>query len=164
MDAEQALLTTPVQDWRAERVIAFDWYDGARQGVCRMAVPAVEFVFRLLDERGTEDDADDRVYSVEQLPAGSVARMAELLAPLGSPVGLIWAPIWRFSDAASRARTEAALEAIERQAIPTSVVFYTRDFETFRGCWRADAAGAGDRRWFRLIDAAEAGRGAGTAR
>jgi hypothetical protein len=153
MDAERELLATPPADWRADRVIAFDWYDGARQGVCRLVVPSVEFVFRLLDERPTEDDLDDRVFSVELLPRGSVARMAALLAPLGSPLGLVWAPVFRVPDLRTAAEIKTALRAIEAEATPTSVVFYTRDFETFLGRWPASAAaGDGDRPWLRLID------------
>ena len=151
MDAER-LLTIPPAEWRAERVIAFDWYDGPRQGVCRLVNPEVEFVFRLLDERSTEDDLDDRVFSVEELPPGSVARVLAALAPFGSPVNATWVPVLRHPDQRILEETKSALAAIERKATPTSVVFYTRDFETFLGCWRAGSHSDGERPWFRLID------------
>lgn len=157
MDAERRLLTTPPASWRVERVIALDWYDGPRQGLCRLADPEVEFVFRLLAERTTPDDLDDRVFAVERLPAGSVASAVAALAPFGSPRNATWVPVMRHPDRNVREESKAALDAIQRRATSTPVVFYTRDFETFLGCWSADAASEGEGDWFRVIDKGEAG-------
>src|SRR5436309_5096298 len=100
MTFETKLLSPPVEKCKTRLAIIFDWYDGPRTGLCCLEVPEVEFSFELLDERTNEDGADDRLFRLSELPAGSVAQALVVLGDLGHPTGPVWVPIWRFpSDA-----------------------------------------------------------------
>src|SRR5688572_25483495 len=75
MKLEALLRSVPVDQWVVQDVIAFDWYDGAREGVCSLARPGGEFYFELLDERLNPDGVDDRLFRLSELPTGSVAEL-----------------------------------------------------------------------------------------
>jgi len=139
MDIERALLATPPTNWRTARAIVFDWHDGPRQGLCRLESPPVEFAFRLLAERPSADDLDDRLFRIEELPVGSVERAESALKQLSQPTGPVWVPVWRFDSEQAGKEAEAALQAIERQGRPTDIIIQTRDLATFLGPWRAKA-------------------------
>jgi hypothetical protein len=135
MTFETQLLSLPVDRWKTGLAIIFDWYDGPRAGLCRLEAPGVEFAFELLDERTNEDTADDRLFRLSVLPAGSVAEALAVLRDLGHPTGPFWVPIWRFPSEADRLKAEQRLERIEGSRRPTSVVIFTHDMVEFLGCW-----------------------------
>ncbi len=151
MSLEQDLLATPVATWKLAQAVVFDWYDGPREGVCRLAVPAVEFCFRLLDERPVVDDLDDRLFRLDDLPAGSVERILSALEDLGKPQVPVWAPVWKFSSEQAQTRAEIVFAQVERQARPTSVVIYTRDLSEFLGCWNIAGMAVSGGNWFSTL-------------
>jgi hypothetical protein len=151
MSMEQDLLTTSPATWKVAQAIVFDWYDGPREGLCRLASPAVEFRFRLLDERPTADAPDDRLLRLDELPAGSIERALSALEDLGKPQAPIWTPIWKFSSVQARQRAEAFLAQTEQQARPTSIVIHTRDLSEFLGCWNVAGMAANGESWFSTL-------------
>lgn len=148
MTLESTLLRHPPAAWETGLAIVFDWYDGPREGLCRLTVPAVEFCFRLLAERPTADGLDDRLFTLEELPSGSVAEAARVLRALGEPTGPLWVPVWKFPSAQARDEAEAALARIERQATPSSLIVLSPDLLTFLGCWSVPDPGAAGHNWF----------------
>ena len=62
---EKALLSVPTKDWQVGQIIVFDWYDGPREGICKMARPLCCFYFEVIEEEATEDDLDDRYFRLQ---------------------------------------------------------------------------------------------------
>jgi len=151
MTLEQTLASTPAPEWKTDLAIVFDWYDGPRQGVCRLAAPAAEFFFDLLDERPTPDDLDDRLFRLSEIPPGSVEDILSALRDVGRPTGPVWTPIWRFSNEAARAQAENRLRALAASKRSTTLVVYTRDMTDFLGCWRVDPCEPGHADWFAAL-------------
>lgn len=118
---EQLLLALDVQHWETRQTVAFDWYDGPRQGLCALAVPECEFVFDLVDERCNPDGVDDRLFRLREIPKGTVARVLSLIASLGTP--------------SEQASAEAAIDEILAASRPTPIVIRTDVMKTFLGCW-----------------------------
>ncbi len=134
--------------WQVQQVLVFDWYDGPRSGFCWLIDPSIEFLFQLLDERPTEDDLDDRIYSLSELPRGTCRVLMTHLAPLGEPSGKVWCPIWQHPDPRVLKELDDEIDAIIKNATPTGLVVHSRDMILFRGCWRVpDAPQEGDS-WF----------------
>jgi len=106
------LLRLDPAEWQGRECIALDWYDGPREGFCRLTRPAVEFYFTLLDERPDPDGVDDRLFAVHALP-------------LGAGDQLDWTE-WHPKNA----------DALIAGATPTDIVVYTKDMSRFLGCWR----------------------------
>ncbi|HEY3356424.1 MAG TPA: hypothetical protein VGQ83_24450 [Polyangia bacterium] len=144
------LTATPPGDWKVDQVIAFDWYDGARAGFCRLRSPRIEFAFELLAERPTEDGLDDRLFTIRVLPDGTVAAMLLRLAFAGAPASPVWAPRWETSNPGELESAGRAIEQACDQAAPTNLVIRTSDFVAFSGCWDVgDRRGVSD--WFAAL-------------
>ncbi len=138
MSIEDLLRTTDISDIKIRQAIAFDWHDGPRQGVCELEFPKCEFVFDLLAERFNPEGLDDRLFSLRELPCGSVRDIQSLLSMLGSPSSRIWIPIWRFATDADRIAADAAIDKVLDASRKTEFVLWTRDIQEFLGLWSMD--------------------------
>lgn len=132
---EEMQLSDP-SSWEVQQVIVFDWHDGPRSGFCWLIEPSIEFHFQLLDERPTEDDLDDRIYSISEVPRHTCQELLETLKPLGEPRSKVWCPIWQHSTPGVLKQLDAEIDAIIENASPTSFVIHSRDMISFRGCWK----------------------------
>jgi hypothetical protein len=137
------LQSLPLGQWRTRQAIVFDWYDGPREGVCALAQPQAEVAFELLEERANADHLDDRLFRVNELPAGSVDRILAELTELGSPDQAVWAPVWAFASKTRQREVENRIDDILSRAIVTPIVISTRDMTDFLGCWQVDSAANG---------------------
>jgi hypothetical protein len=147
MSLDQKLLTTPVNQWSVRQAVVFDWYDGPREGVCSLVSPEGEFLFELLAERPNDEDLDDRLFLVWELPPGTVDTLVQNLRVLGEPTQLVWVPVWRFANRDERIHAEASVQTIRGAAKAPSVVIATRDMERFLDCWRAAPPQRGGPTW-----------------
>lgn len=120
----EELLSLDPTEWHGGQMIALDWYDGPRKGFCRLARPAVEFYFTLLDERRDPDGQDDRLFAVYALP-------------LGAGEQLDWTD-WHPHNA----------DALIGSATPTDIVVYAKDMSHFLGCWRVPEEQRPADNWF----------------
>ncbi len=154
MQLESKLASLPPSQWRTGRAIAFDWYDGPRSGVCRLAAPECEFQFELLDERYNPDGLDDRLFRLSELPAGSVATIEAAFNDsglVGQPGEPLWVPVWRFSNAADRQRVEAVIEQVLASRRPTALVVISQDMIEFGGQWDVNGREPEGARWFEML-------------
>jgi hypothetical protein len=110
MNLEEALVSVDFNQWKVRQVIALDWYDGPRDGLCALATPDCEFAFDLLDERFNPDDMDSRLFRLRELSSGSV-------------------------DSAFQDDSDANLNRILSQSRLTNVIVHSQDFENFLGFW-----------------------------
>jgi len=67
--------TDDSQRWGVAELIVLDYYDGPREGLCKLAIPAGEFSFKMIAERYNPDGLDDRFYRLSSLPPGSVDKL-----------------------------------------------------------------------------------------
>ena len=148
MDLKKVLTAVPVDQWRTQQVIVFDWHDGPREGLCSLANPQAEFFFALLDERHNPDGLDDRLFRIREVSPGTVARTIKELRDLGAPDSVVWVPVWRFPNVANAQRAERFLEELRTKAAPLSVVIASRDLERFQGCWDAGTVNQPASDWF----------------
>jgi hypothetical protein len=141
---------TPASEWEVDQVIALDWYDGPRTGVCRFKVPSLEASFELLDERQTLDDLDDRIYYLRRLPTGSVQELATALsAHCGTPQAPIWAPIWP-TDEATRTALNQVVSKVLAEGQDMDVVLLSRDFQRVLQVWTVERR-LSDVDWFSFL-------------
>jgi len=148
---ENVLLSVPAREWRHRQTIALDWYDGAREGLCRLAHPEAEFYFTLLDERYDPEGLDERLMTVHQCPPGSGEALLEALAFLGEPDGPVWCPVWLHPDPARLEQGRQAMDRIVARAEPTGLVVLTRDTRAFLGCWRRGPDKPEGQSWFEAL-------------
>lgn len=92
MRFETILESIPPVHWETDQVIALDWYDGPRAGLCALAQPCAEFFFEMEDEKHNPDGLDDRLFRLRELPIGTLQKATEVLKPLGASSKPVWAP------------------------------------------------------------------------
>jgi hypothetical protein len=151
MNTQKALMSQPPTAWIVGQVVVFDWCDGPRQGIARMAEPKCEFAFELVSERDNPEDLDDRLYRVSDLPEGSVTEILDATRALESPVNVVWTPGWRFESDEERLQADQVIAGVLSQQKDTGLVIHSRDMVTFLGCWPADAGTDQKQDWFALL-------------
>jgi hypothetical protein len=131
-DPMERAMCVPASEWVADRVVVWDWCDGAREGLCRLARPAVEFYFGIAAERPMPDDLDDRLYFVSGISVGSVEA------------------VLRAEAAQDLAAEEAAIAATIASRSAPKWILRTQDFVSFDGVWqRPDVQPAS---WFDFVE------------
>lgn len=151
MNFEDLLTSMPVEEWKVRQVVALDWYDAPRGGLCALSRPEVEFCFELLDERYDPDSLDDRLFRLSELPVGSVDGVLDAVKDVGRPVNSVWVPLWRFPTEAKQLRAEQRIRDIQAAKRPTCLVIFSKDMEEFLGCWRIDPTVKDVQDWFELL-------------
>jgi hypothetical protein len=141
MNIQESLLSLPCEEWAVDQAVVFDWFDGPRHGVVRLAKPECEFAFEVLAERYNPDGLDDRLFRVCGLPAGSVAEVLTSIRSLGAPANVVWVPVWSFESEEQKLRADRRIDDVLSRQESTGLVIYTRDLLTYLGCWRDDRAG-----------------------
>ncbi|MEZ6195880.1 MAG: hypothetical protein R3F20_09135 [Planctomycetota bacterium] len=134
------------------RAIIFDWYDGPRAGVCALETPEREFWFELVAERENQDDLEDRIFRLFDLPSGSVDGLLQQLGDLKQTSGRVWVPIWRHPSPAVLQRLSRAVESVRRRATATGDFLFTRDMIHFLASWRVEEDVSVDD-WFSFLGA-----------
>jgi hypothetical protein len=142
MEWERKLLAVPPDEWKVEQVIALDWHDGPRSGLCALSNPVAEFVFELVDEERDPDGLDLRVVQLRELPAGTVASFSAELQQLGPGPATkpVWAPIWRFPSRQARCQADSLVQSLQVRSRLTDLMIATTDMVTIQKCWHATPA------------------------
>jgi len=151
MNTQDALTSLPPKHWVVDQVVVFDWFDGPRQGVGRLAKPACEFAFELLAERHNPDGLDDRLFRISELPQGSVTQILDAIHSLGSPANVVWVPVWHFASEEEKRRANRETELILSRRKDTGLVIYSRDMATILGCWQGDRVNGQTQDWFSIL-------------
>lgn len=140
-----------VSHWVTRQTVILDWYDGPREGVCALVTPQREFAFSLLAERENEDQLDDRLFLLKDLPVGSVDHLIQKLGELGSPSRPHWVPLWTHDDPQRLRTLDHEIRVILEQASRTIDVVLTRDLQTFSGLWQiGELSSVAD--WFHALN------------
>jgi hypothetical protein len=136
----------PAAEWQVDQVIAFDWYDGPRSGVCRFGRPDLEAHFELLAERATQNDLDDRLFYLRRLPKGSVENLETSLAQVcGVARRPVWVPMWPVQSQTADS-LEQQVQTVLKAGQDIGVVLLTRDFGAILNVWEGQQRQSVD--WF----------------
>lgn len=126
-------------EWVPRQSIVFDWFDGPKHGICALRYSPSEFEFTCIGERLNPNGIDHKLYSIAELPQGTVDRIRELLEGLGVPLDPVWVPVWNFPSLDDQRKVEAEVDELLRRSKPTNLVIYTLDMRAILGCWRVDS-------------------------
>jgi len=147
MKLETAVFTRPTNEWVTRQVVVFDWHDGPREGIVWLDSPDCEFYFQLLAEKPTQDDLDDRLFRISEIPHGTVSNVLHAIRVLGEPSNNVWIPVWRFASDHDRHVAEAVIHENVNKKRETDLVIWTRDMKEFLGCWHSERNGTPES-WF----------------
>lgn len=93
-----------------DRAIVLGWYDGPTEGLVRCGTCNRVDRFVMLDS--VDEDREVRIFSMAPLPADSMDRLEEVLAPFLTPTWPMWVPLWRFPSESDRIRADRAVDAL----------------------------------------------------
>lgn len=125
-----------VNQWQVRQVIVLDWYDGPREGLCELAQPASCFYFELFAERYSEDELDDRLFVIYEVPANAVNQIFSKLSTLDQPKSPLWIPRWQFKTETERLETESQIDSLLAQSKRTNLIIQTKDMLNIQDCWQ----------------------------
>ena len=126
-------------EWIPRQSIVFDWSNGPKQGICALAYPQTEFEFKCIAEKYNPDGIDHRLYSLLELPSGSVDCVLGLIKELGTPENTVWIPIWNFPTQEDKHKVNAQIDQLLGSGKPTNLIFYSQDLVSILGCWKVDS-------------------------
>jgi len=107
-----------------QRIISFDYHDGATAGAAQCAVCAGAYKYDMVD---WDQNQDVRVFGFAPLPPDSFMKLTALCAALENPKWPIWSPKWQFSTEVLRNSIETEIEQILGAAGPHEFVLASRD-------------------------------------
>jgi hypothetical protein len=126
-----------------DRAIVLGWYDGPTEGLVRCGACGRNHRFELLDS--VDEDRGVRLYSLAPVPADTMDRLVEALAPFMTPSWPMWAPLWKFPTEVDRIAVDRAVdELIARADAPEFVVTTTGLLDEIDEIKAAPANAAGD--------------------
>lgn len=131
---EKRLLSVPIADWQVGQIVVFDWYDGPREGICKLVHPQCCFYFASLEEQTAEDDLEDCSFRLNEVPADAVEQAVTILEELGPPTKPTWVPIWKFPSEDARLNAEHKLDVLLAHQQKTSLIVQTPDMIHFLRC------------------------------
>jgi len=131
---EKKLLETNVFDFQTRQAVVFDWHDGPLQGVCAMSVPSCEFVFNYVAERYNQSGVDWRLFSIQELPEGTIDQIVAVISSLGTPSSPVWIPVWEFPSEADRVIADTQIDELVESSRDTQVVICSQNMTEFSGC------------------------------
>lgn len=135
MTLTQQLLAVPANKWTVRQVVAFDWYDGPRAGICKLSSPEAEFWFECVEEKYNSEGLDLRLCTVSTLQLGTLDDVLKSLAELGPPASPVWTPIWRFADSNQRRNADTMVSHVRQVAESTNLLICAASFRSILGCW-----------------------------
>lgn len=115
------------------RVLILGFYDGPTDGVIQFGDGGPVFAFEMPDLDGQlASHAAERVYTLAPLPADSVDRLSNLLAPYSEPAWPSWYLSCQFPSWVEERAVDAALGDLLAEADPPEWEITTADYTAFR--------------------------------
>lgn len=151
MVLSELLLALPAKEWRVQQIVAFDWQDGPRDGICALAKPKCSFYFSVLNIRMIPDDLDDCLFRVSTIAPNAVDHTISVLSDLGSPTSPVWVPRWNFSTDKSGSVVEGYLDDLLANRKETDLIIRSSDMVHFLGCWEVNEIRNDDTDWFSVL-------------
>ncbi len=125
--------------WIVRQSIVFDWFDGPKQGICALDFPLAEFEFRCIAKKHNPNGVDHRLYTLHELPIGSVDLVLDLIGQLGTPESKVWIPVWNFGTEEEKQHVDARIDQLLDKSESSNLVIYSYDTVSILGCWFLDS-------------------------
>mgnify|MGYP001325848754 CR=1 FL=1 len=128
------LLSIPPSKWAVSQVIVFDWYDEAREGICKLEEPDTIFYFKLYanirsgSRRGS-------LFLIGSFTQSEYEHLLLLLSPAGEPKQPIWIPIFDFGDRSLEESVRAKLDEVVGAVTLSDIVVETKNMIDFVNYW-----------------------------
>lgn len=130
-----SLTSKSVELWRVEQVIVLDWYDGPQMGFCEMRYPECSFYFELFAQQSSQNDLDNRLFRIKEIPLSTMREILLMMAELGEPKKPLWIPKWEFDSEIAKSGVEKQIEQIIKKSQETKILIQTQDMNKFQGYW-----------------------------
>lgn len=112
-------------------VVLLDWHDGPVEGIAEASDPLSYWQFRMLGERTSKDDLDDRIYLLSHVPRSAMEPILAIVGPPGSkPL------VWPFNAHSAQAEVETMVDAAINSADKPALLVQSRGFRDIKGVWR----------------------------
>jgi hypothetical protein len=132
---DQILRSVPPAEWMIEYNIIFDWYDGEREGWCRLSYPACSFSYKIQAEILTGPGLHDCLLAVRPVPADAIERLLTVLDPL-SPDDPEWfGGFWPYDDPNAIGQAEAMLATLMAESGAVCGYLQGRNLEDIKAYW-----------------------------
>ena len=131
----QTLMSVSIDQWKVSQVIALDWQDGPREGICVLERPACQLYFDTLAEQWLGSRFGDRLYRLHRLADDALQRTLLAFGVPVPPHSPTWAPHGEYASDAEQTRIETAIEAIVGSAEFVGVAVRSPDMLVFSEIW-----------------------------
>ena len=112
-------------------IVLLDWHDGPVEGIAEVSDPLSHWQFRMLGERISEDDLDDRIYLLSHVPRLAMEPILAIAGPSGStPL------VWPFTAHSAQAEIGNMVDAAINSADKPALLIQSRGFRDVNGIWR----------------------------
>jgi hypothetical protein len=132
---DQILRSVPPSEWIIQYNIIFDWFDGEREGWCRLSYPAGSFSYKIQAEILTGRGLNDCLLAVRPAPADAIERLLTVLDPI-SPDDPEWhGGFWPPDGTKAAGRAEAMVATLLAESGKVCGYLQGRYLEDIKAYW-----------------------------
>lgn len=92
MESPVSVAEVPPERWRVSRLVALDWYDGPRSGLCVFSVPAACCYFEVVGDQWWLGTQSARLYRLQVVSEDSLSKLLAVLGDTPGPNQQCWCP------------------------------------------------------------------------
>jgi len=119
---------------RLRSIVLLNWHDGPLEGIAELAEPVSYWHFRVLGERTSRDDLDDRIYLFAQVAEPAVELLRTSTGPWGDkPL------VWPFHDRPNDTEIQSTVDNAISSAEAPALLIQSSNFHDIKGIWRYTA-------------------------
>ena len=116
---------------RLRSIVLLNWHDGPLEGIAEIADPVSFWHFRMLGERTSSDDLDDRIYLLAHVSGPTVERITANAVPVDEkPL------VWPFDERPNSAEVRKAVDDAIASAAGPTLLIQSATFRDIKGIWR----------------------------
>ena len=132
---DQILRSVPPSEWMIEYNIIYDWYDGEREGWCRLSSPACCFYYKIQAEVLSGPGLKDCLLAVRAVPANAIERLLEVLDPISLDDPEWWGGFWPPDGTKAAGRAEAVVATLMAESEEVCGYLQGRYIDQIKAYW-----------------------------
>jgi hypothetical protein len=116
---------------RLRSIVLLDWRDGPIDGIVKVEEPVSHWHFRLLAERPSADELDDRIYVFSLIPESAIEVIRSAAGSFGDkPL------VWPYEKEDGHEDIATLVDSAIASANAPSLLVQSADFHEVKGVWR----------------------------